>query len=769
MTPLMLFVMAWVGGLVLTQAIALEATWLLPALPSALALLVGWGDRVWARRASTVLLGICLGGLRLVMAQPQITPEHIAYYRGAGEVQVVAVIVADPDRRSHDTRLYVRVEQVLLRDGQAREVHGRLLVYAPPHTALHYGDRIRVAGRLLDAPVFPGFSFRDYLARQNIYAVLRDAEVERLAEHQANPFLGQLLRFRLHAHERLRSLLPDSAGALLAGILLGLETGISEDVERAFAVTGTTHIIAISGFNLTITASVVAAFAGRFAKKGSGWKRVTLYVSLATIWAYVFLVGAPAAVTRAGVMSSLIIIARYEQRRVHGPTSLAAAVLALTLWNPYTLWDVGFQLSAGAMVGLILYVPPLTRWATVGIGHLLDETRTQQVVSALSDVLIVTMAVQIATFGIMIGNFERLSIISPLANLLILPVQPAIMLFGGATLVAGLISPSAGSLVAWIVWVFLQFTLRVVAWLSEAPYASVALGNVSVTVVWLYYVLLGAVTWAVGTTRDSRRWIWAWVSDANPALLAAGGAGVVLLVTYGFTQPDGRLHAIFLDAGRGDAVLVVTPTGRRILVDGGADPRSLATSLGKHLPFWDRSLDMVILTSPDDHRLAGLIPVLERYKVGFVACGPEVGEGAHYARWLELLENRLPDSWAALAAGISLDLDEGVVLHVLWPDPGKPGPLVLQVRHDEVGILLLGEATAVVEEALVGVYGPDLRSDVLQLPRGGERSCCGRRLLEAVAPGVAIVAPRNRGYLSPMVTARLMTHSPLQDRSTRYS
>jgi competence protein ComEC len=652
--------------------------------------------------------------------------------------------------------LYVRAEQVLLRDGYAREVHGRVLVYAPPHAPLHYGDRIRVTGNLERAPVFSGFSYREYLARHNIHIMLRSAEVNVLAPHQANPLLGQLLRFRLHAHERLRSLLPDSAGALLAGILLGLERGISDEVNHTFAVTGTTHIIAISGFNLTITASVVAALAGRFSEKGSRWKQVTLYLSLSTIWAYVLLVGAPAAVTRAGVMSSVIMIARYEQRRVHGPTSLAAAVLALTLWNPYTLWDVGFQLSAGAMVGLILYVPPLTRWATIGFGQLLEEKKAEQVVNALSDVLIVTIAVQIATFGVMIGNFESLSLISPLANLLILPVQPAIMLFGGLALITGLVLPVVGSLVGWVVWVFLTYTLAVVAWLSKVPYASVGLDNVGLTAVWVYYGLLGIATWVLSTPRESRGRAWAWVRGANPALLAAGAAGLVLLATYGLTQPDGKLHVAFLDAGRGDAVLIVTPSGRQILVDGGADPRSLSTSLGKHLPFWDRTLDMVILTSPDDHRLAGLIPVLERYEVEFVGFSSEIGEGALYMRWLELVGSRSADSWGVLSAGASLDLDAGVVLNILWPATGVSGPLVLHLIHEEVRILLLGDATAVAEEALVNVYGPELRSDVLQLPRGGERTCCAWALLQRVMPDIAVVAPRSSRPLSSMVLARLM-------------
>ena len=116
MTPLMRFVLAWVGGLMLTQAFDLDRAWLLLPLPLALALWVGWGDRRWGRQITAILLGLSLGGLRLSAAQPHIAPQHVAYYRGAGEVELVGVVVADPDDRAHDTRLRVKAEQLLLRD-----------------------------------------------------------------------------------------------------------------------------------------------------------------------------------------------------------------------------------------------------------------------------------------------------------------------------------------------------------------------------------------------------------------------------------------------------------------------------------------------------------------------------------------------------------------------------------------------------------------------------------------------------------------------------
>lgn len=137
MTPLIRFVLAWVSGMALAQAFDFRPVWLLAALPPALALLVGWRDHRWARVAGAAMLAFSLGGLRLAAAEPRMTPAHVAYYRGAGEVGVVGVIIADPDRRSQDTRLRLRAEQVIRQDGSAYDVRGRLLVYSPPTRRLN--------------------------------------------------------------------------------------------------------------------------------------------------------------------------------------------------------------------------------------------------------------------------------------------------------------------------------------------------------------------------------------------------------------------------------------------------------------------------------------------------------------------------------------------------------------------------------------------------------------------------------------------------------
>lgn len=767
MTPLMLFALAWMLGIVVARWASITPVWFSLPIPLALALLIGWGDHRPARRAAALAIGLALGALRFSAAQVEITAGHVAAYRDRGTVVIEGVVVSEPDRRTTDTRLRVRVESLASATMAPREVQGRLLVYVPRYPDIHYGDRIRVTGPLERPPVYEDFSFEAYLAREGIFSLLRSTGATVVASHQGNPILDHLLQFKEHAHRTLQSLLPEPQGALLAGILLGIEQGIPQALREAFEVTGTSHIVAISGFNLTMVAALVSQLARKLLQR-----RGALLAALLGIWAYVLLVGAHASVFRAGVMSSLLVLGQQEQRRTHGPTSLAAAVVVLSLANPFVLWDAGFQLSVTATLGMMLYVPRLTTWVTALLERLMSRDLAERIVGAVGDISIVTFAAQLFTLGITISNFRAIPLVAPLTNFLILPAQPFIMVFGGLAVGAGMVFWPLGRMLAWIAWAFLAYTTEIVELTAALPHASIPLAPVPPVLIWGYYLLLAVATLLIsgnGLRLVARLKGWFGVLKAlgrtAQYLLAAGIAVVVLVIAALVTRPDGKLHVVFLDTGQGDAVYIRAPGGQQALIDGGADARQTLAELGRQMPFWDRSLDLVILTSPDDDRIGGLVSVLERYEVAFVGHSPEVREGSTYTHWVALLEQRPPGTTGALQGGDVWQLGPDVALRVLWPPRGQPGPLVLELDYGTTRMLLMGDTTTVVEAALVEAYGPSLRSRVLQLPRQGVKTCCSVALLQAVAPEVAVV----QGNRLDAITQAKLRDIPLYrtaDRST---
>jgi competence protein ComEC len=751
MTSLVVLALAWTGGILLAQAFSLPWVWLLPVLPPVPVLLGGWGHCRWARRISLALVGLLLGAVRLTLARTPITPGHLAYYNGAGPVEVVGVVVAEPDPRAGDTRVRVQASQLRLPDDRWVEVRGKVLVYAPAYGDVAYGDRLRAVGSLTTPPVFEDFSYRDYLARRGIHTMMQNAQIEVVASHQANPVLDRILAFKGHVHRALLRMIPEPEASLLSGILLGIERDIPDSLLRAFEVTGTSHIVAISGFNLTVVAAVFARTARRVFKSGKD----TL-IALIGLWLYVVLVGASAAVARAGVMASIAILAQRERRPIHGPTSIAAATLALSIGNPFVLWDVGFQLSLAATLGLVLYAPLLGEGVERGLARLTNQARAEKIAVALSDPFLVTVAAQITTLGITASVFHSLSLVTLLTNLLILPVQTLIMVVGGTAALLAAVWQPLGQIPAWIAWGFLRFTTGAVRWTAGFPRAAMTLEGITPAMAWGYYAVLAVGTaWALHP-RIPLRGLVRKIRAVPNGWAATGGMAVGLVILALMTAPGGRLQVAVLAVGVGDAIYVRTPRGRQVVIDGGPEPSRTLDALGRRMPFWDRSLDLVVLTSPDRDRLPGLIPILERMAVDAVGYAPEVGEGPVYDRWWSLLANRASGTSGLMTAGQRWALDREVALEVLWPPVDGVGPLILMLRYGDIRWLLAGDATPEIEAALVERCGDRLRADVLILPRHGDPTSGSPGFLQAVDPEMVVVSTGPASSPSPYALSRLV-------------
>lgn len=228
--------------------------------------------------------------------------------------------------------------------------------------------------------------------------------------------------------------------------------------------------------------------------------------------------------------------------------------------------------------------------------------------------------------------------------------------------------------------------------------------------------------------------------------------------------PDGKLHVYFLDVGQGDAILVVAPDGRQILVDGGPSPTALLNELGAVLPFWDRSLDLVVLTHPDGDHITGLMPLLDRYRVGQVLDVPQSDTAREAETWLgQLNRAAVPRIYAQRGARIPVG---DVLLTVLHPGPelliGTPpddnnNAIVLRLDYGETSILLTGDAEYDTEKALMAA-GVPLRADVLKVGHHGSNGATSAAFVAAVVPRLAVVsagAGDSFGHPHPAVLERL--------------
>lgn len=747
--------LGWTGGILLAANSDHSAPflWLLLAVMA-----IGGAAASWAHHGQRwlllTLLALSLGGFRYALIS---AGDDLAYFIDGGGLTLTGVITDPPDRR--DQRVLLRVEvETVTRGGRYYGVRGIALVEAPPTTTARYGDRITATGLLSLPGEFDTFSYGDFLARRGIFSVMRGAAVEVIERDSGSPLYAAMIDLRDRAGAIINRALPEPGAGLLNGIILGYEGGIAPVTREAFNATGAAHLIAISGFNMAVLASVSARLLS--------WTRlprpIVGAISIALLLIYALFVGANAAVMRAAVMSSLLIVGEVARQRSYVPASLAFVALVMSLINPYVLWDISFQLSFFATLGLALYNAPLTRLFQRISGWLLPPSLAQLSSGTLGALLVPTIAAQILTLPLTIAYFNRLSLVIVPVNLLVVPPQALLLIIGLLATVTGFILPLVSQILFWFTLVLLGWTVTVIQFFAALPFAEIELRVDPRLIILFYITLLGIAmtqaarpSWAIRIATGLRS------RAILSGTLFAGLFTLTLLAAVYASRPDGRLHIWLLDMGHSNATLIQTPDGAHILVDGGNFPTRLLTALGERLPFHDQHIDLIIISQPDENEYGALTAVLDRYSVGQVLTSGQPNASDAYQT---LMSRMAEEQHLIVGAGHSIDFSDGVIIDFLHPqrtpdlgDSLDDHALVLQVRYGDSSLLLTGDLSADGQRALLESGGWPVAT-LLQLPRHGTARGLNADFLAAVQPQIALLQSdraNRRGDPDPDVLALL--------------
>jgi len=757
---------AWIAGILLGSRLDVAPLWLLAGLAP---LLGCWLFR--KRRTLLTLITICLflilaGVVRYPAAAPLPDEGDLSFYNDSGTVEITGVVADAPEAGTKTTHLRLSVREISVA-GERREVSGVALLFVPPYPAYAYGDLLEVTGKLSTPPQLDDFDYAAYLARRGVTATMLYPDIEVRATDQGFPPLAWIHSLRGRLAGALAEVLPEPQASLAQGVLLGMRSSIPETVEDDFARSGTAHLLAISGLHVTIIAGLVLGLAARlFGRR----RHLHVWLALTAVWLYALLAGMQAPVSRAAIMASLFLIAEMIGRQRSTPTALAFAAAVMVAINPTVLWEASFQLSFVAMVGLVTLAPRLQslgQRATASLAG--DNAALGNIGGYLADNLAVTLGVIIAVWPIIAYYFGIVSWVAPLATLLALPALPWVLITGGLAAGLGVIFLPLGQAAGWIAWVFLSYLIAVTGGLASLPGAASETIRISPIAVAGYYLALVAaiVLWrnrhllptaVPGTgfiTSLPKKWL-------LPPLLAAAVVATVAAATL----PDDKLHVTFLDVGQGDAILIRTPEGNDILIDGGPSPRAVAVELGRQLPFWDRTIDLVILTHPHADHITGLLEVLQRYRVE-QAISPAIDDDSPlYDEWLRLIEEGGIRHTAA-RAGQRIDLGGGNAIELLNPprpplsgtesDVDNNGVVLRVSAGSGVSFLLLPDTMLEAERDLIRRRAK-LASTVLKVGHHGSNTSTGPELLATVDPVVAVISvgeDNNFGHPTSEVIERL--------------
>ena len=816
--PLAAFAACWIAGgasaATFGRAGVLMAGLSLAAALAALAL----ARRIGPRMAAACALAYALAAVHRVWTDERNVTElaELAEAAESGEppAAVEAVLTIDSVPRIDGDRVMfrARLESAAFGGGEPRELRGervqvriRLKEEAELETASRWrrGDRAAVSGVLErpgEAVNFGGFNYRAYLYRHRIHWLLEAKSADSLEPLGRGGGAGLTVlramdRLRESLAGRMESLFSGRQSGYMNGLVLGVREQLDPELYAGFAELGLTHILAISGLHVGVFLLGVGFLLRLFRLP----RETTLELTAAAVPFYVLLTGASPSVVRAGLMAMLGLAAARMNRLKDGMNLLAAAALAMLLYDPYYLSDIAFQLSFAVTAGLIALVPPVRR--------ALPPLKRGR---AVADLLVVTVVAQAVSFPLTVFYFNRFHLLSLPANAVLVPFISFVVLpLGTVALILSFLWPDAGRLLARAAEAANDATFRLVEKLAERLELATIWPSPPIWWILAWYGALLLIASRLPdrsgereNTPDGEQETETLdlrpapgLPHAEPYFEPAGrqrmrariilpAAAAVLLLAYAY-QPDrfDRSATVsFLDVGQGDAVLIRTPSGRHMLVDGGGTLRfeKPGDEWRRRLDPYDvgkdvvvpllmkrgvRRLDLVVASHLDADHIGGLAAVLDAIPAKALLwngtlSGKEDGEAL-----LRLADARGLRLIAAHSGLAPYKLDDGTELTVLWPS-AEPltsngrmpvmrdqngRSVVLQLVLEGFAFLLPGDIGAAEERAIVArQQETDAGIDVMKIAHHGSRHSTAAEWLDYWRPREAVIsAGRNNVYGHP--------------------
>jgi len=432
---------------------------------------------IW-REKRFIIFGFCilfaaLGIYRYQQKAGEVS--KIAYHNDRGEVVLKGIISRDPDVRSKIIQFTFETDSIII-DGARSPASGNVLVTSKRYPEYHYGDELEIKGELETPKNFSDFDYRAYLAKEGIYSVVSFPEITLLSHDEGNTIFAWIFEVKHALRDSITKNLSSPESEILSGILLGEQRKVSDDLLEKFNITGTRHIMAISGMNITIISEIVLSvllFLGL-------WRTQAFISSLFFITIFILMIGAPASAVRAGVMAGVLLFAQNLGRPRNENRAVLYAALAMVFINPLLFrFDAGFQLSFLAILGIIYFSK-----------YFEERLRFLPKVIGIRGVSAMTVAAQIMTLPLLLSTFGRVSLVSLPANILIVPLLPLVMVGGFIAALGGMFSEIIGKVLFLPLWLILHYIILVIEFFSRVPLASFSFEKVSWGLVPFYYVLL---------------------------------------------------------------------------------------------------------------------------------------------------------------------------------------------------------------------------------------------------------------------------------------
>lgn len=583
--------------------------------------------------------------------------------------------------------------------------------------SIKYGDSLYIEGEFKqpeEARNYKGYNYKQYLKTKKIIGTV-ELEKAKILKSSNGSFIHNIQKY---IKDTINGTLTDEEGNLLLAILLGDKDKLSEDIQESFKTSNLSHMLAVSGAHVSY---IILGLTYVLQNSIIGKKNEKI-VCIIFLLFFMAITNFTPSVTRACIMAVLTLFSGIIYRKSDVYTNISVAALITLIFNPYNLLDLGFQLSYGGTIGIIIFIKRIQ-----------EKKSNSKVINYIKQMALVSIYANIIIIPIMMYHFNTVSFTFIISNIMASPILGIIVITGFLFIIASITVKPLTRLIAIFIKPILSILIKISQICSKLPFSNILVVTPYMFNVISYYAI---ILYCIKSKKNNKCKI---IICLLIVLI------LINFIIYIFPQ---KLRIFFIDVGQGDSTLIITPDKKTVLIDGGG---SDSFDVGEKvlLPYLlDRrilKIDYVLISHFDTDHCGGILTIMEKVKVKNIIISEQVEHSENYERFKKLMIHK-KIRLIEVKKGDKIKIGRYSEFKILFPtsrllseNPLNNNSIVAQFNYNNFKMLFTGDIEKLAEQQILKAEKAEIRADILKVAHHGSKTSSIPEFIKAVKPKIALI------------------------------
>ena len=670
-------------------------------------------------------------------------------------ISIIATIISNKKKQEYNNQYIIKCQN-----------GDKMYLTTDNKIDLHYGQKIKVNGKYKEPEIQRneyGFNYKEYLKSIQIFGTIQLEDIESIKECAINKISIKINQIYLNCIEKIENHFSKEVSGILEGILIGNTDKIENKIRENFSSSNMAHILAISGMHMSYIYMVIS-----ISLKNITGKKSSNIITIIILVVYTIMIKGSSSAIRAMITTVLALGAKLTHRKNNNWNSLAISILCILIINPFAIRQLSLQLSYIGVIAILIFNPSIL-YLLNNVKIINKNSNFKFVSSKINESISIMISVQLGILPIIIYNFNKINLsfifTSFISGILIIPI----MILGILFLLFSIVNLKCLDIIYKILAVNLNFFVKILIYISD-KFGNNQIGKIYITrpniiSIIIYYIIIllfGIYISNIKVKRKSMTQIrikniirliqykmkYEKIIRLKNVLLLV----IVMSVVFTIFNSKKQLEIDFIDVGQGDSTLIITPTNKKILIDGGGSEKE-EDNVGKNilLPFLLKkkvlSIDYIIISHFDSDHCGGLLYIINEIKVKNIIIGKQYETSNNYEKFCKILKGKNIKVYVVEANQI-LKPDKNIILDIIWPynqdmiseNAINNNSLVFKFKYKDFSMLFTGDIEELAEKNILNKYKKEkLNATVLKVAHHGSKTSSIKEFIQVVSPKYAVI------------------------------